>query len=231
MSYLGRVFAATEEVNRRAILAAAEPRPGATLVDLGCGDGAFTARVARRVEAGRTLGVELIEPLAAAAERRGIEVRRADLGERLPFDDATIDVVHSNQVIEHLPGTDVFMREIRRILRPGGYAVVSTNNLASLHNIVSLLAGYQPPPCHVWDERVGVGNPLNAHAGDPGAAGQMHLRIFTGRALAELAELHGLSVQLARTAGFYPLPPRPAALATRVAPRWGAFLVQRYGVA
>ena len=138
--------------------------------------------------------------------------------------------MHSNQVIEHLPQTDHFMREIRRVLAPGGYAVVSTNNLASLHNIVSLLAGYQPPPCHVSDEQIGLGNPMNAHRGDPGAAGQMHLRIFTGRALAELAQLHGLRVDVARTAGFYPLPPRLATIADRVAPRYGAFLVQRYGV-
>lgn len=230
MSYLTRVFEATEEVNRRAILAAAAPRPGATLVDLGCGDGAFTERFAARVGAGRIVGVELIDELADAAERRGIEVHRADLSARLPFADASIDVVHSNQVIEHLRATDHFMREIRRVLRPGGYAVVSTNNLASLHNIVSLLAGWQPPPCHVSDERIGLGNPMNAHGGAPGAAGQMHLRIFTGRALAELAELHGLRVEVARTAGFYPLPPRAAEVATRVAPRWGAFLVQRYSV-
>jgi SAM-dependent methyltransferase len=231
MEWLKRVFKDTEEVNRQAILAAAAPRPGATLVDLGCGGGEFTERVGQRVQAGRVIGVELIEPLAAEAERRGIEVVRADLGQTLPFEDGSIDVVHSNQVIEHLPGTDHFMTEIRRVLRPGGYAVVSTNNLASLHNIAALTLGYQPNPCHVSDVQVGVGNPLNAYRGDGGAAGQMHLRLFTGRALSELAELHGLRVELARTAGFYPLPPRAAEVATRVAPRWGAFLVQRYAVA
>ena len=228
MDYLKRIFKETEEVNRRAILAAAEPRHGATLVDLGCGGGEFTERVAAAVGAGRVIGVELIEPLAAAAEARGIEVRRADLADRLPFDDGSVDVIHSNQVIEHLPGTDQFMREIRRVLAPGGYAVVSTNNLASLHNIGALVAGFQPTPCHVSDEQVGIGNPMNAYGGAPGAAGQMHLRVFTGRALAELAQLHGLRVDLQRTAGFYPLPPRAAEVATRLAPRWGAFLVQRY---
>jgi 2-polyprenyl-3-methyl-5-hydroxy-6-metoxy-1,4-benzoquinol methylase len=58
---------------------------------------------------------------------------RCDLGDRVPFDAGTVDVVHYNKVIEHLRGTDYFMAEIRRILRPDGYAVVSTNNLASLH--------------------------------------------------------------------------------------------------
>jgi SAM-dependent methyltransferase len=231
MSYLQRVFVATEEVNRRAILAAAEPRPGGTLIDLGCGDGSFTERVGRRVAAGRVVGVELIPALADAAERRGIDVRRADLGERLPFEDGEADVVHSNQVIEHLPKTDRFMQEIRRVLAPGGYALVSTNNLASLHNVACLIAGYQPSPCHVSDVQAGVGNPLDAFRGFPGEQAQQHLRVFTGRALAELAQLHGLRVEQARTAGFYPLPPRVAQLATRVAPRWGAFLVQRYAPA
>jgi SAM-dependent methyltransferase len=227
MGYLERIFPATEEVNRRAILGAVDPRPGATLLDLGCGDGSFTERVARKLQAGNVLGVELYEEAAQQAEGRGIEVRRADLAAQLPFDDGSVDVVHSNQVIEHLPGTDHFMREIRRVLKPDGFAVVSTNNLSSLHNIVCLVAGLQPPPCHVSDVQVGIGNPLNVHRGLESQAGQTHLRIFTGRALSELAELHGLRVVSARTAGFYPLPPRVAEVATRIAPRWGAFLVQR----
>jgi len=96
MEYLKRVFKETEESNRRAILDAAQPRRGATLVDLGCGGGEFTERVAAAVGAGRVIGVELIEELATAAERRGIQVRRADLADRLPFDDGSVDVVHSN---------------------------------------------------------------------------------------------------------------------------------------
>jgi SAM-dependent methyltransferase len=227
-AYLRRTFLATEEVNRQAILAACIPRPGATLLDLGCADGAVTLRVAERVGAGRVIGAELIEHLAVAAEGRGIEVLRADLGRPLALDDASVDVVHSNQVIEHLRATDLFMHEIRRVLKPGGYAVVSTNNLASLHNIVSLALGLQPPPCHVSDEVVGLGNPANFAQGDCGAAGQMHLRLFTAKALAALAEHHGLRVDEARTAGFYPLPPRAARVATRVAGVYGAFLVQRY---
>lgn len=226
--YLRRTFEATEEVNRQAILRMCSPHPGATLLDLGCADGTVTMRVAERVGAGRVIGAELIEQLAQAAEARGIEVLRADLGKPLQLDDASVDVVHSNQVIEHLPGTDLFMREIRRVLRPDGYAVVSTNNLSSLHNILGLALGIQPSPCHVSDEIVGLGNPTDFARGAPGAAGQMHLRIFTARALSELAAHHGLRVDVARTAGFYPLPPRAARIATRVAGVYGAFLVQRY---
>lgn len=226
MAYLERLFQATEEENRRVILSTLLPRPGATVVDLGCGDGSLTARVGIRIGAGHLIGVETNGPWIAEARERGVDVLEADLRERLPLADGSVDVVHSNQVIEHLAGTDHFMREIRRILRDDGYAVLSTNNLASWHNIASLALGYQPTPCHVSDEVI-VGNPANFVDGSPGAAGQMHLRVFTGRALAALAARHGLRAEVQRTAGYYPLPPRLASMATSIDRRHGAFLVQR----
>jgi SAM-dependent methyltransferase len=228
VGYRARLFEEAEELNRRAILDAAFREPGCTMLDLGCGDGAFTLRVSERVGSSRVLGLEMVDHLADEAAARGIEVVRGNLAEPLPFGDGSVDVIHSNQVIEHLVGTDHFMREIRRVLRPGGWAVVSTNNLASLHNIAALVAGWQPTPAHISDEAVGLGNPIDPHAGAPGAVGQMHLRLFTGRGLAALATYHGLRVELERAAGFYPLPPRAARLVARVLPRWGAFLVQRY---
>ena len=227
MSYLERVFRTTEEENRLAILRALEPRPDGVLLDLGCSDGEVTNRIAARAGVARVVGVELIEPLAQEARSRGIEVVGADLNARLPFEDASFDVIHSNQVIEHLWNTDNMLREIRRLLRPDGYAVVSTNNLASWHNVVSLVMGWQPPPCHPSDELI-VGNPAGLREGVTGARGQMHLRLFTGRALAGVARYHGLDADVAQTVGMYPLPVRLARLMTRIDRRHGAFLVQRY---
>ena len=98
----------------------------------------------------------------------------------------------------------------------GGHAVISTNNLASWHNVVSLVLGWQPTPCHVSDEVI-VGNPANAYEGYEGAVdGQQHLRVFTGRALAGLAAFHGLTLDLDRTAGYYPLPVALARVMTRI---------------
>jgi SAM-dependent methyltransferase len=228
MKYLERIFYATEDENRRAILAAMPRRPGGRLLDLGCGDGAWTMEVARHVGAGDILGVEFVEDFAQLAREAGVDAVVADLGGRLPYDDASIDVVHSNQVIEHLPRTDNFLREIARILAPGGYAVVSTNNLSSWHNIVSLSLGWQPAPCHVSDEAI-VGNPTTFNEGaEAPTPGQTHLRVFTGRALAQLAAHHGLTVDYQGAAGYYPLPPRLARRLARVDPIHGAFLIQRY---
>ncbi|MEA2155989.1 MAG: hypothetical protein QOE11_2129 [Solirubrobacteraceae bacterium] len=228
MSYLERLFRATEDENRRAILAAVPPIPGGRMLDLGCASGHFTIEVAGRARAAEIHGVEFVEQWAADARGRGIEVVATDLGERLPYDDAIFDLVHSNQVIEHLPRTDTFLREIRRVLAPGGHAIISTNNLASWHNVLSLGLGWQPTPCHVSDYVV-VGNPGNTYDGwEQPMFGQQHLRVFTGRALAELAAYHGLALDLDRTAGYYPMPARAARAMTRIDRRHGAFLVQRY---
>jgi cyclopropane fatty-acyl-phospholipid synthase-like methyltransferase len=91
VGYLYRVFRATEEENRRAILAALEPREGARLLDLGTSRGEFTMRVAERLGAAGVSGVELIDEHAEAARGRGIDVRRADLDQGLPFEDGAFD--------------------------------------------------------------------------------------------------------------------------------------------
>ena len=96
---------------------------------------------------------------------------------------------------------------------------------------MSLVLGFQPTPCHVSDEVI-VGNPANIVEGrESEASGDMHQRVFTARALAELARFHGFDVEVDRTAGYYPLPPRLSRIATRVDRPHGAFLVQRYAIA
>lgn len=225
MSYLERVFRATEEENRRAILRTLPPRRGGALLDLGTNTGAFTTRVAEHLGATRVVGVELIEEHAAEARARGIEVVSADLDEGLPFADGEFATVHANQVIEHVRGTDAFLRAVRRVLRPGGMALISTNNLASWHNVGSLALGYQPTPAHVSDELI-VGNPLDPHRGRRHPdLGHPHLRLFTGRGLIELCAAHGLEHVELRTSGYYPLPPRLGRLAARLDRTHGAFLV------
>jgi SAM-dependent methyltransferase len=225
VGYLYRVFRATEEENRRAIIAALEPQSGARLLDLGTHRGEFTMRVAERLGAASVCGVELLDEHAEVARRRGIDVHRADLDDGLPFEDGAFDVVHANQVIEHVRRTDTFLREIRRVLGPDGRACISTNNLSSWHNVFSLTLGLQPMPMHVSDETI-VGNPLNPLDGRPHTdLGRTHLRLFTARALTELCALHGLERVALKAAGYYPLPPLIARPVVQVDPTHGAFLI------
>jgi len=229
-SYLFRVFRASERLNREEILGLLERRPGGALLDCGCGDGAFTAELAARSEA-RPHGIEAVPARARAAIARGVRAAVADLNAPFPFAAASFHVVHANQVIEHLRSTDHFLREVRRVLRPDGVALLSTNNLASWHNVVSLALGFQPPPAHVSSE-VLVGNPLDPlHGQTIDHPEDSHLRLFSGRALAELCRHHGLRVETLKTVAYYPLPPRLARWATRLDRRHGAFLVARLAAA
>jgi methionine biosynthesis protein MetW len=229
VDFTQRLFRSTEDENRRLILETMPPREGARLLDLGCSDGRWTLEVARHIGTTDVHGVEMLEERAAEARDRGIDAIVADLSEPLEaYGDASFDVVHSNQVIEHVRDTDCFLREIRRLLRPDGYALLSTNNLSSWHNIASLILGWQPMPCNVSDV-VNVGNPFDLFGGDEHSArGQTHLRVFTGRALTELAGYHGLRAVAERSAGYYPLPPGIGRRLARIDRRHGAFLVHLY---
>ncbi len=196
------------------------------MLDLGCNDGRFTCELASKIAAGEAHGVELLDSLASAAARRGVEVRRHDLSEPLPYAESEFDVVHSNQVIEHVVKTDTFLSETRRVLKPSGYALISTNNLASWHNVLSLVLGMQPPPCHVSDAVV-VGNRFDPRRGETQSPGESHLRVFSITAFAELTRFHGFEIERLVTAGFYPFPPAVGDILCRLDRRHGAFLVAR----
>jgi SAM-dependent methyltransferase len=224
--FLERLFQRTDELNRKTILDAMRPAPGGRLLDLGCGDGQFTVQLARRSGVASMNGVEGLPERARLARAAGVEVVVSDLEGRLPFADDSFDVVHSNQVIEHLSTTDLFLSEIRRVLVPSGFAVISTNNLASWHNVMSLVLGWQPLPCCVSDEFV-TGNPVHPGEGGPLRV-KHHLRVFTGRALRDLAAHHGLALELDAPNGYYPLPPSAARVAARLDRRHSVYLVQRF---
>lgn len=113
------------------------------------------------------------------------------------------------------------------MLKPSGYAVLSTNNLASWHNVAALVIGWQPLPCHVSDEAV-VGNPLAMEETRYGERIHRHLRIFTGRALCALAAHHGLLLERALGSGYYPLGIRASRAMARLDPTHSVYLVHRY---
>jgi ubiquinone/menaquinone biosynthesis C-methylase UbiE len=100
-------------------------RPGLDLLDVGCGPGTITADLARRVGPGRVIGIdrapEVLERARAyvAAQNLQVELRMGDVY-RLDYADASFDVVHAHQVLQHLSDPVRALREMRRVLRPGG---------------------------------------------------------------------------------------------------------------
>ncbi len=107
-------------------------RPGETVLDLGSGPGLDALLAATQVgPTGRVIGVdmtpEMLERARATAARAGasqVEFRQGRL-EALPVADASVDAVTSNCVINLVPDKAAVFREIARVLRPGGRAVIA----------------------------------------------------------------------------------------------------------
>ena len=101
--------------------------PGSTVVDLGCGAGTDLLIAAQMTgSGGRVVGVDMTASMldrarASAAELglANVELHEA-LIEALPIDDASVDVVISNGVIDLVPDKEAVFAEIDRVLRPGG---------------------------------------------------------------------------------------------------------------
>ncbi|MFY9855487.1 MAG: methyltransferase domain-containing protein [Terracidiphilus sp.] len=90
---------------------------GERILDLGCGDGQLTARIA--ATGASVVGVDASPTMVAAARARGIEVLEAS-AESLPCGDACFDAVFSNAVLHWVRDQDAMMDEVRRVLKPGG---------------------------------------------------------------------------------------------------------------
>ena len=109
------------EVSERLLDDLALP-PGARVVELGCGPGAFSARIARRIPQGVLVGVDSSEGLLAQARvslaGRRFEAVLADVSELGPWLDGA-DAAVGRAVLHHLPMAEFFLGRLRARVRPG----------------------------------------------------------------------------------------------------------------
>lgn len=111
---------------------------GRTVLDVGCGPGTITADFAARVAPGRVTGVDaaagVLDRARVTAAERGLSnvtFAVADV-HRLAFPDATFDVVHAHQVLQHLADPVGALREMRRVCRPGGVVAARDADYAAM---------------------------------------------------------------------------------------------------
>jgi arsenite methyltransferase len=101
--------------------------PGERVLDLGCGAGTDSLVAAQMVGAdGHVTGIDMTAPMLAKARAAATETGVSNVefvegeAERLPFADASFDVVISNGVIDLVPDKDAVFAELYRVLTPGG---------------------------------------------------------------------------------------------------------------
>ena len=104
----------------------AELRGSERVLDLGCGDGAFTAEAARA--GAQVVGADVAEAALRRARERhtGLDFRQISFDDPLTFQDGRFDVVWSSEVIEHVADTARWLSEIRRVLVPRGRLLLTT---------------------------------------------------------------------------------------------------------
>ncbi|RPK55676.1 Demethylmenaquinone methyltransferase [Streptomyces sp. ADI96-02] len=115
-----------------------ELRPGARVLDVGCGPGTITADLAALVAPGRVTAVDaaagILEQARAVSAGRGLDNVRFAVADvhALDFPDDSFDVVHAHQVLQHVGDPVRALREMRRVCRPGGIVAARDSDYAAM---------------------------------------------------------------------------------------------------
>ncbi len=154
--------------------------PAGRVLDIPCGAGAFAHRLG---EAGyEAVAADIVSNL----EFPDVDFREADMNARLPLEDASLDAVVSIEGIEHLERPFDFVRECVRVLRPGGYLLITTPNISALRSRWRwFLTGFHNKAKYPLDER----NPAPHH----------HINMLSYPALRYMLHSNGLRIETVAT--------------------------------
>lgn len=129
-------FAAGPDARELAFEAVAEVQPTRVL-EVGCGPGELSARVAEELGA-EVVAVDISARMVELARTRGVDARLGDVQD-LPFPEASFDCAVAAWMLYHVPDVDRGLRELRRVLRTGGRLVAVTNYSDHLKELRELL--------------------------------------------------------------------------------------------
>lgn len=151
--------AATETIQTAISIAVSRMnlKPGSHVLDVGCGTGVVFAELASAVGSsggitGLDHGVGFLADARSRAESGAysdiVELIRGD-AHRLPFPDASFDAAHTERVLMHLADPDAALRELSRVVRPGGWIVCVEPDLTGMRidlpaaeNAAKVIAGF-----------------------------------------------------------------------------------------
>ena len=199
MNIIQKLKERSVEIDAEILGQSLEYNPIAKLLDVGCGDGIRTMRWAKAIGTKDVTGLD--------AKNFGVPFKLIEgrVDEGFPLEDESFDVIITHHVIEHVADTDLFVTELFRVLKRGGYAIVVTPNLASGLFIVELILNKQPKWAHVSDFFFVRGYSSKGGYSDrllQKHIGFLHRRLFTKQGLAALLTHYGFKVEYTRRFGY-----------------------------
>jgi len=122
--------------DQQAALVKSYLRPGARVLEIGCGTGLLMSRLADHE--GEVVGVDLSPGMLEHARTRGLSVHEASATD-LPFEDGSFDLAYSFKVLAHIRDIGDALAECARVLAPGGTAILEFYNPTSLRGLRKVL--------------------------------------------------------------------------------------------
>ena len=144
------------------------------ILDLGCGTGTLIKLLTKKNK--EVEGIDISKKVVKIGQKKGLKIKVADLHKTFPYPKKHFDTITAGEIIEHIYDTDFFLEEISRVLKPNGYLILSTPNIATLGRRLMLLFGINPL----------IDTCLENSAG--------HIRYFTKKSLEELLLKHGFKI-------------------------------------
>jgi 2-polyprenyl-3-methyl-5-hydroxy-6-metoxy-1,4-benzoquinol methylase len=144
------------------------------VLDLGCGTGIFLDLIKNKCKS--VEGMEISTKVAQIGRQRGYKITLGDVHQVFPYKDNSFNIITAGEIIEHIYDTDFFLNEIKRILKPNGFLIISTPNIATIGRRLMLLFGFNPL----------IETSLEHASG--------HIRYFTKKSLEELLNKHGYKI-------------------------------------
>jgi SAM-dependent methyltransferase len=158
------------------------PVDGKILVDLGAGPNPITAPFDCRLQ----IRLDILPHTRPSI--------LCDFLEHIPLADQSVDGVVAGEILEHVSRSRLFLREIARVLRPGGWLVLSVPNIVSLKYRLSFLLGRIPALAAKADYTYPVSSNTNPRG---------HIRDYSFAEVRRVLADHGLRVVAERSLGTY----------------------------
>lgn len=163
------------------------------VLDVGCGDGGLAVEIQKKFPKVKMYGVDISSDGVKLANRANVKAKVSDLNKKFPFNGNNFDFVISLEVLEHVLETDIFFTEVKRVLKKGGIAIISTPNLLSWYQRVLCVLGITPTVYELSTQtrKVGLGfiGKLTNNSQPVG-----HIRVFNKQGLEDMAKLYGFKV-------------------------------------